>query len=107
MLAENRSRNRVKSSERNSLLQGAERKLLPTGDTQEAGTGAYPRNRESGRPDLNRGPLAPEASALPGCATSRLVSGRGLYSEGGWRVKGCFWGVEGFRGLRGFAGSVC
>src|SRR3990172_10441948 len=26
----------------------------------------------SGRPDLNRRPLAPKASALPGCATSRL-----------------------------------
>ena len=25
----------------------------------------------SGRPDLNRGPLAPKASALPGCATPR------------------------------------
>src|SRR2546422_980772 len=25
----------------------------------------------SGRPDLNRRPLAPQASALPGCATSR------------------------------------
>jgi hypothetical protein len=25
----------------------------------------------SGRPDLNRGPLAPQASTLPGCATSR------------------------------------
>ena len=26
----------------------------------------------SGRPDLNRGPLAPKASALPGCATPRI-----------------------------------
>ena len=26
----------------------------------------------SGRPDLNRGPLAPKASALPGCATPRM-----------------------------------
>ena len=26
----------------------------------------------SGRADLNRRPLAPEASALPGCATSRI-----------------------------------
>ena len=25
----------------------------------------------SGRPDLNRGPLRPERSALPGCATPR------------------------------------
>ena len=25
----------------------------------------------SGRPDLNRGPLAPHASTLPDCATSR------------------------------------
>ena len=28
----------------------------------------------SGRRDLNSGPLAPEASALPGCATPRLNS---------------------------------
>src|SRR3981189_2886373 len=27
----------------------------------------------SGRPDLNRGPHAPQACALPGCATPRLV----------------------------------
>src|SRR5690242_18874610 len=32
----------------------------------------------SGRPDLNRGPLAPKASALPGCATPRLE--RHVYS---------------------------
>ncbi len=31
----------------------------------------------SGRPDLNRRPLAPQASALPGCATSRSHSIRG------------------------------
>ena len=30
-----------------------------------------PRKRESGRPDSNRGPPAPKAGALPGCATSR------------------------------------
>ena len=29
----------------------------------------------SGRPDLNRGPLAPHASTLPGCATSRDLYG--------------------------------
>jgi CheY-like chemotaxis protein len=29
----------------------------------------------SGRPDLNRGPLAPKASALPGCATPRRHDG--------------------------------
>jgi hypothetical protein len=29
----------------------------------------------SGRPDLNRGPLAPKASALPGCATPRREQG--------------------------------
>ena len=31
----------------------------------------------SGRPDLNWRPLAPQASALPGCATSRKQQGRG------------------------------
>src|SRR5437868_13969379 len=41
-----------------------------------AAAGAYPRIRWtlkdwSGRRDLNSGPLAPHASALPGCATSR------------------------------------
>src|SRR3972149_12274648 len=32
----------------------------------------------SGRPDLNRRPLAPKASALPGCATSRRYEHRKL-----------------------------
>ncbi len=29
---------------------------------------------QSGRPDLNRGPPAPKAGALPGCATPRNKS---------------------------------
>ena len=33
----------------------------------------------SGRPDLNRRPLAPQASALPGCATARQTKISGLY----------------------------
>ena len=37
----------------------------------------------SGRPDLNRRPLAPQASALPDCATSRRVGAD--FSRRGWR----------------------
>ena len=38
----------------------------PTGNLQEQMEGKW-----SGRPDLNRGPHAPQACALPGCATPR------------------------------------
>ena len=51
-------------------------------------------NTQSGRPDSNRGPPAPKAGALPGCATPRLAGWKGSPesgpSEGGGTGVGCF-----------------
>src|SRR6185312_3560117 len=48
-------------------------------DVSRGGTGGSPATR-SGCPDLNWGPLRPERSALPGCATPRAVKGELLGS---------------------------
>src|SRR5215471_1280633 len=66
-------RRRHKSGSRQSY--GSE-KLCPA-DQRPFRVRKIPFGRElkswSGRPDLNRGPHAPQACALPGCATPRLL----------------------------------
>ena len=61
---------------------------------------------QSGRPDSNRGPSAPKADALPGCATPRHMSSigyvntlRALVSPG--------WSCGGLRPPRSSRGSAC
>ena len=56
-------------------LRGKSTRITIANDQQESLSRASMSREWSGRADLNRGPPAPKAGALPGCATPRLASG--------------------------------
>ena len=55
---------------------GPRRSRTHAGSTHDAIDRVGALRLESGRPDLNRGPLPPKGSALPGCATPRASESR-------------------------------